>query len=80
MPNKTLLIDARHHSTLPDVFSALSGTYQPTPRNLDAFADYLRETQVKAIVLRGCRLSISDYTLLANVCRDEGVSVTTADA
>lgn len=78
MPNKTLLIDARPATTLSELLPLLAGGHLPTPRNLDAFADFVRETGVKAIVLRGCRLSISEYTSFANVCRDERVRLTTA--
>ncbi|QGU01612.1 hypothetical protein CKALI_03645 [Corynebacterium kalinowskii] len=77
MPNSTLLIDARRASTLPEAYALIAGNHQPTPRNLDGFADYLREVQVKALVLRGCRLQIRDYTSLANVCRDQGVKIST---
>lgn len=78
MPNSTLLIDARRSPTLPELYRAVTINYQPVPRNLDGFADFLRETRVSCIVMQGCRLSIADYTLLANVCRDEGVQLHTA--
>lgn len=77
MPNKTLLIDAQRSTILPELFAHIAGAHQPVPRNLDGFADFLRETELKSLVLRNCRLQISEYTALANVCREEGVRVST---
>ncbi|QTH59172.1 hypothetical protein J5O04_10225 [Corynebacterium hindlerae] len=77
MPNKTLLIDARRATTLPQLFALVAGAHQPTPRNLDGFADFVRDTHLAALVLKGCRLQVADYTTLANVCRDLGVRVET---
>lgn len=32
MPNKTLLIDARRATTLPQLFALVAGAHQPTPK------------------------------------------------
>lgn len=81
MPNSTLLIDARAATTLPELYTRLADAWgwgdRPAPTNLDGFADAIREVQLSSVVLSGCRLSISDYTRLANVCRDLGVRLST---
>lgn len=80
MPNKTLLIDARPALTLNEFYACFGRAFmpgRPVATNLDGFADYLRELQAHSLVLSGCRLSVADYTSVANVCSALGVQLKT---
>ncbi|AKK03620.1 hypothetical protein [Corynebacterium epidermidicanis] len=85
MPNnthtsKTLLLDARRAFTLDEFFAQFSAAAlpgRPVATNLDGFADYVRETRLGGLVLRGCRLSIPEYQRLADVARELGLKLTT---
>ena len=61
----------------PDAASpdAASANARPVPRNLDALADLVRETQIKRVVVTDWRVPGASIGGLLEVLADEGVAL-----